>query len=84
MSRDFTLGKFDELCRALVASGRPALPIVSYLETPPAQRPARFALLRHDARVRIDPHHVVSLVADRHGEREPDVAEAHDSDRQSR
>lgn len=59
MSRDFTLRKFDELCRALLGSGRFSLPMVAYLEAPPERRPERFVLLRHD--VEVDPLHALRL-----------------------
>jgi hypothetical protein len=59
MTRDFTLEKYDALCRAVAASGRPCLPIVEYLETPAERRPPRFVLLRHD--VEVDPPHAVHM-----------------------
>jgi hypothetical protein len=58
-ARDFTLAKYDELCRALVEAGYPALHIADYLEGRSAGMPASFVLLRHD--VETSPVHAVRM-----------------------
>jgi hypothetical protein len=45
-ARDFTLAKYEELCRALVEAGYPALSMTAYVEG--AAPPPSFVLLRHD------------------------------------
>jgi hypothetical protein len=47
-SRDFTLAKYDELCRTLVETGYTPLTIATYLERKAGALPASFVLLRHD------------------------------------
>jgi len=46
MSRDFTLTKYRELCRALIASGYESMTVTDYLAC--LEKPARLAILRHD------------------------------------
>jgi hypothetical protein len=46
-ARDFTLAKYDALCRAVVEAGYIALAIAEYMESRSA-RPPSFVLLRHD------------------------------------
>ena len=46
--RDFTLAKYEELCRALAEAGHAGMSVGDYLARPPAERPERLVLLRHD------------------------------------
>lgn len=46
-ARDFTLAKYDEVCRALVETGYPVVGIADYLQDR-AILPTSFVLLRHD------------------------------------
>jgi hypothetical protein len=46
-ARDFTLAKYDEVCRALVEAGYPAVAIADYLQDR-TTLPPYFVLLRHD------------------------------------
>ena len=58
-ARDFTLAKYDELCRTIVASGYIPLTIAAYLERKRDALPPSFVLLRHD--VETSPAHAVGM-----------------------
>ena len=55
--RDFTLAKYAELCRALIAAGYAPLTISDYLKGKGSGLPPSFVLLRHD--VETSPAHAV-------------------------
>lgn len=64
--RDFTLGKYESLCRALGESGYAALRIGDYLARPEGA-PERFVLLRHDVETRPLHSARMAVVEQRHG-----------------
>jgi hypothetical protein len=47
-ARDFTLAAYGRLCASLTESGYASLGLADYLGRPPAERPERCVLLRHD------------------------------------
>src|SRR5262249_59246478 len=74
--RDFTLAKYDEVCRALVESGYPSIAIAEYvaqrrMSGPPTGGPDSFVLPPHDVETSSAP--AVALAA---GEAPPPPAAA--------
>jgi hypothetical protein len=57
--RDFTLAKYEALCRALAEAGYAGVSVGDYLARGPAERPERLVLLRHD--VESSPAHALRM-----------------------